>query len=259
MKPMTEILGSNCEKRTGICPVHGEYQSVQILRGHWSTCMQCMEAEHAAERKRIEEEQRIERVRSWEKKIGQAGIPDRFQDRNFASYVAITKEQKDALDVCMSYARRFPEIGKSGNSMLMCGKPGTGKTHLAVSIGLYVMEHFQSTVLFTTALRMLRRVKETYNRDSEKTESEAIAELVFPDLLIIDEVGIQFGSDTERHIFFDVLNERYEKRKPTIFLSNKDLEGVKAFLGERVYDRLREDGSEYISFTWNSYRGKAKP
>jgi DNA replication protein DnaC len=244
------------ERRAAHCDQHGAFESVHIIRGHWTTCPACIEANYEAERRRMEEEQRGKRLRSWERRIGCAGIPERFHDRTFASYVVTTHEQQQALAVCEHYAQRFNEIGIKGASMLMCGRPGTGKTHLAVAIGLYVMAHFHSTVLFTTALRMLRRVKETYSRDSARSEAEAIAELVYPDLLIVDEVGVQFGSETERHIFFDVLNERYEKRKPAIFLSNKDIDGVKAFLGERVYDRLREDGSEYVSFTWDSYRGK---
>jgi DNA replication protein DnaC len=80
--------------------------------------------------------------------------------------------------------------------------------------------------------------------------------MVFPDLLILDEVGVQFGSDTEKLLLFDVLNERYEQRKPTLLLSNLALDGVKAFLGERIYDRLREDGAEAVVFDWDSWRGR---
>ena len=75
-----------------------------------------------------------------------------------------------------------------------------------------------------------------------------------PDLLILDEVGVQFGSDFERNTLFDVLNERYELRKPTIFLSNLGREDLAEFLGERVMDRLREDGATVVPFDWPSYR-----
>lgn len=77
---------------------------------------------------------------------------------------------------------------------------------------------------------------------------------MFPDLLILDEVGVQFGSDTEKLMLFDILNERYERRHPTILMSNLPRDEVSAYLGERVFDRLREDGGEFISFTWESHR-----
>lgn len=126
------------------------------------------------------------------------------------------------------------------------------------------MERHGAAVLFTTVMRAVRRIKDTWTRDSRKSESEAIAELVFPDLLILDEVGTQFGSDTERLILFDILNERYERRRPTILMSNLALDdaeeggrvvpGIKSCLGERVFDRLREDGGQSVVFDWPSHR-----
>lgn len=87
---------------------------------------------------------------------------------------------------------------------------------------------------------------------------------MFPDLLILDEVGVQFGSDTERLLLFDILNERYERRRPTILMSNLALDdaeeggrvvpGIKSYLGERVFDRLREDGGQSVVFDWPSHR-----
>jgi DNA replication protein DnaC len=111
-------------------------------------------------------------------------------------------------------------------------------------------------VMFATVMRAIRSVKDTWSKEAEKTETEAIAMLTAPDLLILDEVGVQFGSETEKLILFDVLNERYEKRLPTLLLSNLDLGGVRTYLGERVFDRLREDGGEVVIFDWQSHRGR---
>ena len=60
----------------------------------------------------------------------------------------------------------------------------------------------------------------------------------------------------ERQVLFDVLNERYETRKPTLFLSNKTLDEFKVVMGERVMDRLREDGAPVVPFCWPSARGR---
>ena len=67
--------------------------------------------------------------------------------------------------------------------------------------------------------------------------------------------SVQFGSDAEKLLLFDVLNERYERRKPTLMLSNLTAQEVAAYLGERVMDRLREDGGEVVVFDWASHRG----
>lgn len=254
----SDFLGDTQNQvRNSVCEKHGEFQSRHVISKIWSSCPQCTEESFAAEKRQQEERVREERVKSWERRIGQAGIPERFRDRSLKSFVATTDQQQYALAVCAKYANEFDRVRKSGQCVLMCGKRGTGKTHLAVGIGMEVMDKFGSVVLFTTVMRAVRRVKETYGKGSELTEAQAIAEHVFPDLLILDEIGVQFGSEAEKLILFDILNERYEKRKPTIFMSNLEKDGVTAYLGERIYDRLREDGCEYIAFTWESYRGKA--
>jgi DNA replication protein DnaC len=109
--------------------------------------------------------------------------------------------------------------------------------------------------MFTTVQRMVRMMKETFRKESQKSESDVIDLLVYPDLLIIDEIGIQFGSDFEKNLMFDILNERYENRRPTLLLSNLTVPEVKAFLGDRIYDRLKEDGGQCVSFDWKSHRG----
>jgi DNA replication protein DnaC len=127
---------------------------------------------------------------------------------------------------------------------------------LAAGIGLRIMGAENRTVLFTTVMRAVRRVKDTWTKGSAETETQAIAAMTYPDLLILDEVGVQFGSEFEKNIMFDVLNERYEKRRPTILLSNLTKDELVGFLGERVYDRMKEDNGKFVAFDWESYRGK---
>ena len=65
---------------------------------------------------------------------------------------------------------------------------------------------------------------------------------------------MQYGSEFEKQILFDVLNQRYEQLKPAILLSNIPTEQLSDYLGERVTDRLRENGGVVIGFDWKSYR-----
>ncbi|WP_025915600.1 ATP-binding protein [Herminiimonas sp. CN] len=240
--------------KSAVCETHGDYESRCYLGKIWTACPACADDQSKKERTEAEAKEQAARVESWRRKIGEAGIPERFRDRRISTYAATLPGQQRALDFAKAYAAQFGEIRKTGRSALFIGLPGTGKTHLAVGIGLEVMEHHGAAVLFTTVMRAVRRVKDTWGRGSRESESEAIAALVFPDLLILDEVGVQFGSDTEKLLLFDILNERYEKRRPTILMSNLPIDEVVTYLGARVFDRLREGGGEFISFTWESYR-----
>ena len=53
---------------------------------------------------------------------------------------------------------------------------------------------------------------------------------------------------------FDIIDGRYQEMKPTILISNLAIAGIKDLIGERVIDRLREDGGKLVSFDWPSYR-----
>ena len=101
---------------------------------------------------------------------------------------------------------------------MFCGGVGAGKTHLAVGIAHRLMEQGRIAV-FTSVINAIRRVKDTYRRDSGQSR-QVVAGFIRPDLLILDEVGVQFGSETEKMILFEIINGRYEQLKPTIVISN---------------------------------------
>ena len=240
-----------------ICIKHNvAYTSTNYIGDHWTECPKCMiEIRDAEANKQIERDKQAaldREQRRWAARIGSAAIPERFKDRTLDSYVAKTSGQKKALAFAREYAENFDQVMKTGRSVVFVGRPGTGKTHLAVGIAWSIMQQQKSPV-FVTVQRLIRRVKDSW-RTKEETETEVINAFALPDLLILDEVGVQFGSEFEKQVLFDVLNERYEKLKPSILLSNIPSEQLSDYLGERVTDRLRENGGALIGFNWDSYR-----
>ena len=237
------------------CLKHGPFQSLCHLGDIWLGCPACAAAEREAEKQRDEQQRRAVRVQEWEGRMGRAGIPERFRDRTLESYVVSHEGQQMALDFAQAYADDFAKVRKTGRSAIFMGNFGTGKTHLAVGIGLQVMREHKASVLFASAGRMVRMVKDSWARNSGVTESDVVAQMVFPDLLIVDEVGVQQGTEFERNVMFDVLNDRYEQRKPSLLLTNHTVEDLSSkYLGERVVDRLREDGGAVLKFSWDSGR-----
>ena len=253
---LENLINKDRPTRTAKCSRHGDYTSTNFIGDYWTECPSCMMKKRDAEaKKQIERDKQAElerQQRRWMAKIKGAAIPERFKDRTLNSYVAKTSGQQKALAFAKEYAENFDQVIKTGRSAIFVGKVGTGKTHLAVGIALSIMEQ-QRSPLFTTVQRLVRRVKDSW-RTKEETESEVIEAFASPDLLILDEIGVQFGSEFEKQILFDVLNERYEKLKPSILLSNIPREQLGEYLGERVTDRLRENGGKMIPFDWDSHR-----
>jgi DNA replication protein DnaC len=254
IKPAFSALVSEPKQET--CGKHGAFESRNIFGKVWSSCPACNTERRLADEREQAEREAERNHAIWQSRIGEAGIPERFRTRTLACYKATNAGQKRALAFMTEYAEQFSLVSETGRSAILCGLPGTGKTHLAIGAALHIMGTGKLAA-FTTVQRMIRRLKDSWRKDSEESESDVIDMLVYPDLLIIDEIGVQFGSEFEKNFMFDLLNERYEKRKPTILLSNLTAVEIKSFLGERVYDRLKEDGGQCVSFDWQSYRGQA--
>lgn len=254
MKNLNDIgIHVDIQTKSDYCETHGDFESRNVFRNIWSQCPICAADRQAVQKKEEEEHAASERHRQWQKRLGKAGIPDRFRNRTLENYIATNEGQQRALNFALNYADSFSQ--QNGRSAIFCGPPGTGKTHLAIGIGLRLME-INKLVLFMTVQRTVRRVKDSWRPGSQESEGDVIRLLVQPDLLILDEIGVQFGSDFERNCLFDIMNERYEKRRATILLSNLPSVEVKALLGDRVYDRLREDGGQCVPFDWKSHRGE---
>jgi DNA replication protein DnaC len=239
-----------------ICDKHGEYEekSREVMGKVFKTrCPKCS-LDRDAERKQYEfKAAAVNRDEKIKRLIGEAGIPKRFALRRFDNYHAEIKEQSQALDIARYFAENFEMFMSTGASLIFCGKPGTGKTHLAAAIANAVCEQGRSAV-FMSVLKATRKIKDTWRKNSEVSENQIYRGMVHPDLLILDEVGMQFGSESEKLILFEILNGRYENVKPTIVISNLLPTEISEFLGERVVDRLQEGGGSTVVFGWDSYR-----
>jgi DNA replication protein DnaC len=242
------------EFRKEVCETHGEFQSKGILNGKiWTKCPSCSAVEKEAQQKQEAAKAAEERDANWRRQLSRAEIPPRFADRTIDNYVADSEGQKRALEFAKQFAADLCADSLRGRSAIFSGGVGTGKTHMSVAIALEGMKAGKSA-MFTTVQRITRDVKSTFKRDSDLSENDIIESLIYPSLLIIDEIGVQFDSKFEHNLIFDVINSRYEKRLSTILLTNLSPKDVKQVLGDRVFDRLREDGGQCVSFDWGSYR-----
>jgi len=179
------------------------------------------------------------------------GIRKRFYATTFDTFIPGSPAEKKVLDACRSYASRREEVAKTGENLFLVGRPGTGKNHLAVSI----IREWSGDRRILKLAEMVRDIRQAYSaHTNEQIDIERYARL---DLLALNEVGVQFGTDAERNLLFEVLDLRYENMLPTILISNLNVAGIKDYVGGRVIDRLMEC-AQVVEFTWDSYRGNSK-
>jgi DNA replication protein DnaC len=201
-------------------------------------------------------------VRTWqaEQLISRAAIPPRFAERTLEGYRATLDSQKKALAVASAYAERFEDVMERGSSLMFVGKPGTGKTHLACGIANKIMKG-SHTALYVTVPDMIRSIRSTWRKDSPQSEEKVLEAFAAIDLLILDEVGVQHGTESEQVTLFEVINRRYERMRPMIVISNLPIRTenpgqttLQSYLGDRAFDRLREGRGKMVVFDWFSYR-----
>ncbi len=243
---------------TGNCEKHGlyEYRYMHMrFKDKYMVsdyCARCVD-EESSERKLKEENEKaakdIERARYIrESNRTNAGISKRNLYKTFTDYKCDNEGQAKAKNDCERFVKEFP----CEKSMIMVGGVGTGKTLLASAMLDSLVDNNRCEII--KVIDLIRHLKSTWAKDSENTEEDLIKYYCKLDLLILDEVGSQFGSDTEKLFIFDIIDGRYQDMKQTVLISNLDIDGIKEVIGERCVDRLREGGGSMIAFDWKSSR-----
>lgn len=219
----------------------------------FDACPKCSEEEN--ERKIAADELEAKEIahRRVVSEKTEAGLNKRHIECTFRNYKTDTTNKELALTKAKSYMTAI--LKGSGSCLVMAGKVGTGKTHLAAAM-INIMVEKGRTCQLVKMSELIRNLKSTWSRSSEKSEAQLIDYYSKVSLLIIDEIGIQFGSDTEKLLLSEVIDNRYQDVLPTVLISNLDTDGIKGCIGDRSYDRLRQDGGKVIAFDWESERGK---
>ena len=143
------------------------------------------------------------------------------------------------------------------HNVVILGPPGVGKTHLAVSLGVKAVEAGYSVQFLTLETLMTRLAKAKHENRLER----ALQLLVYPKLLVIDEIGYLPLSREEASLFFRLVVRRYE-RASLIVTSNKSfLDWGEIFndhvLATAILDRLLHHATT-LNIKGESYRLKEK-
>lgn len=186
--------------------------------------------------------------RSCETLLKFAGFPYRktIDDFDFAFQKSISKRVIEELAEC-AFIRRNENI-------VFLGPPGTGKTHLAIAIGMEATKR-RMRVRFTTCASLITKLREAKERN---TYSRRLSSYTRSSLLIIDEVGFNPLTAEDAALLFDVVCKRYEQGS-VILTSNKSYaDWAEIFSGDAVIatamlDRLLHH-SKSFSLKGQSYR-----
>lgn len=143
------------------------------------------------------------------------------------------------------------------HNVVILGPPGVGKTHLAVALGVKAVEAGYS-VLFLTLESLMSRLTRA---QSENRLERSLQQLVYPKLLIIDEIGYLPLSRLEASLFFRLIVRRYERASLVVTSNKSFLDWGEIFndhiLATAILDRLLHHATP-LNIKGESYRLKEK-
>lgn len=164
--------------------------------------------------------------------IGQAKIPAAYNRMSFESFNPKWVKGGSWL---LGVAKKAVQPGTSG--IYFTGKPGVGKTHLAISILKEWLHEGRAGTFVTLPTLMQSLRKGIDDRDLDK-RIEIIQNI---DLLVLDDFGTEKVTEWTSEQLFIIVNERYINDKKTIVTSNLTMEQAEKRLeggGERICSRL---------------------
>jgi DNA replication protein DnaC len=136
-----------------------------------------------------------------------------------------------------------PDFVTDGRNLILTGKPGRGKTHLAVAVAYRAIQN-GFDALFVTAAELIDHLSSAF-RDGRLAAD--IARYTLPAVLVVDEVGyLTYGTDAA-NLLFHVVNDRHKNKRPMIFTTNKPLKQWGRVLHDddlahAILDRILERG-----------------
>lgn len=241
------------------CAIHGPYNGIQTVLGGQVVCeSQCPECALIERKRRQAEREAYEKAKKAaeardriEEALRRSCIPAEYRTKTFSNFLAETKNQQGALDLACRFVRGWEKAKETGYGLFFFGNPGTGKSHLACAILHALLP--RSEGIYTRATDIIQYVRSTWGGKSDRTSFDAIRLFSEVSLLVIDEVGVQAGTENEKQILFSIIDSRISENRPTIFLSNLRPADLNNVLGPRLVDRIRGKCVAY-QFLGNSMR-----
>jgi len=192
------------------------------------------------------------------RRLAAAQIPTRYMgctlDAFDPSYPGADPSLAWALRSARTFAESYP-VDTAGRGLLFVGKPGLGKTHLAVGVLQRLVRERGAKGLFCDYRELLKSIQNSYNPQVQTTELELLQPVFAAEVLVLDDLGAQKPNEWVWDTVALILNTRYNDKQTTIITTNyPDLPAGAGFkaaekgdkpaknedtLGDRIGDRMR--------------------
>ncbi len=155
-----------------------------------------------------------------------------FENFNARGRIGLRPHQADSLEAAFNQARQYAR--NLNGWLLLQGKYGCGKTHLAAAIANFAVSLGVPT-LFITVPDLLDSLRFAYS-DPDTTFEQRFEDIRQVPLLIMDDFGTQNATAWAQEKLFQILNYRYINRLPLVVTTNLPLDLIEPRILSRLQD-----------------------
>lgn len=188
----------------------------------------------------------------------------RFAGKDLSNFEVRDPDSHKAIEEVKKYLESLRENVKRGRGLTIIGPVGVGKTHLAVGIKKHVEEHGIAFAMIN-CLNLIIECKRAMRRGSVSSlepkkphdEYDVLDYYARIPNLILDDFGVNKGSEWESECWYFLINTRYVEERATIVTSNQrfaEMEGGFGYYGQRIVSRLKEMNGRAIALISSDYR-----
>jgi len=161
-----------------------------------------------------------------------------LSDRSFGNFSLrepenLTPEVRLNLEKVFRAAQEFAEQPRGW--LVMTGTYGCGKTHLAAAIGNF-RKGMGDKPVFVVVPDLLDHLRATFSPSSNTSYDELFNRVKSAQILILDDLGTQSATPWAREKLYQIFNERYNAKLPTVITMSCNLEDLDARIRSRMLD-----------------------
>jgi DNA replication protein DnaC len=149
--------------------------------------------------------------------FARAGVPPRYEACSFESFNGLTEGLRLTKAILIKFVEEYPV---ADHGLLLLGRCGVGKTHLAVAVLRALVYRRETECIFYDFRELLRKIQNSYNAVSQGSEMEILKPVIESPVVVLDDLGAERPTEWVRDTFAYILNSRYNRKLTTVITTN---------------------------------------
>jgi DNA replication protein DnaC len=221
-------------------------------KGEWSKLkIGCKCEDRKLAREAVKNAKRVKKERITERFQKYSLINPDLRSATFYDYIPQNKSQKWAQEVTIRYTKDFDQY----RNLIFSGNYGVGKSHLAKAVTDGVINRGFSAI-FITVPRLLTVYRQSFRKDSAIDQEDLDKAIAMADLIVLDDIGSEHGTQWVDDKMFEIIDER--QGKSTIYTTNLSIDELKSLYGERIGSRIVNNDAITVDISGENYREKGR-